>query len=66
MPANTKDMIEAFLRRARKLQHLDQTSPDASTLALAADTALFKSVTSNSNYVLHQFLPPVRNMSLSF
>ena len=58
-----RDMIEGFLRRSRKLQYCDQSSPDAAALVSRADTILFKSVTCNPAHILHQLLPPTRNLS---
>jgi len=54
----TRDMIEGFLRRARKLQYYDPAGPNEANLASSADTSLFRSVISNPFHTLYQFLPP--------
>ena len=49
--------IDSFLRRAKKFGYYSQDGKMFDELCLKADDELFKKVRTNTNHVLHRFLP---------
>ena len=62
--ANHADLerINAFLRRGMKCGFCPPETQSFEELCQAADDKLFKTVLTNNNHVLHQLLPPQRNV----
>ena len=57
------DSLEGTLRRATKWGLYPKTGPTLEAMAKSADSDLFKKVMSNSSHVLHNLLPPVKNVT---
>ena len=58
--AAARGQIAAFLRRCEKLGFRSHDSPSFNDACCEADDKLFKSISSNAEHVLHQFLPATR------
>src|SRR6218665_1265260 len=52
-----RDIIEALLCRMKRRGFLHKDDPSACDLAIKADLALFRAISTNPNHVLHNYLP---------
>jgi len=63
--SNDRDMLEAFLKRARKFNYASSSTPTVSEICDRADHRLFERVISNKNHVLYPLLPPKVRTSMT-
>jgi hypothetical protein len=55
-----KNRLQSILRKAIKWNFYGRDDPSIELIIIKRENSLFKSVLSNPNHVLHQFLPPVK------
>ena len=53
----TRDLVQSFIRRARKWGYYSASDPEAGSMCVTADNRLFRKVISNPGHVLNYLLP---------
>ena len=56
-------IVQAFLRRCKKLRYCDDNLPSTANLFDDADNQLFRSILANGEHILHHYMPQHTTLS---